>query len=150
MEYLQQLTFWHWFIFGVVLVALEMLAPGVVFMWTGIAAGLTGAILVVAPHLSWEYQFLIFALFSVVSIALGKKFISGRPRETDQPGLNRRGARYIGRRFFLDESISGGDGKLIIDDTIWRVTGDDMPKGTEVRVMGMDGTVLQVEKFTLI
>ena len=30
------------------------------------------------------------------------------------------------------------------------VTGDDMPKGTEVRVMGMDGATLQVEKFTPI
>ncbi len=148
MEYLEQLTFWHWLIFGVVLVALEMLAPGVVFMWMGIAAGLTGIILVVAPQLSWEYQFLIFALFSVVSIALGKKFVSGRLQDTDQPGLNRRGARYIGRRYILDESISGGNGKLIIDDTTWQVTGDDMPKGTEVRVMGMDGATLQVEKFT--
>jgi membrane protein implicated in regulation of membrane protease activity len=147
MEYLEQLTFWHWLIFGVLLVGLEMLAPGVVFMWMGIAAGLTGAILVVAPNLSWEYQFLIFALFSVVSIVLGKKFVSGRPEETDQPGLNRRGARYIGRQFILSESITDGEGKLIIDDTIWRITGDDMPKGTEIRVLSMDGTSLKVEKF---
>ena len=119
---------------------------GVVFMWAGIAAGLTGAILIVVPNLSWEYQFLIFALFSAVSIVLGKKYVSNRPQETDQPGLSERGSRYIGRKYVLDESISNGVGKVKIDDTIWRVSGDDMPKGTEVRVTGMDGGVLKVEK----
>ena len=38
-------TFWHWFALGGGLLLLEMLTPGVVFLWLALAAGLTGALL---------------------------------------------------------------------------------------------------------
>jgi len=146
MEFLENLVFWHWLILAVVLIVLEIFAPGLVFMWIGVAAGLTGVLLISIPNLIWEYQLLFFAVLAGVSIVLGRKFVSRKPPETDHPNLNRRGEQYVGRTYTLDESIVDGEGRLVIDDTSWKTAGNDMPRGTRVRVVGMDGMVLQVEK----
>ena len=66
------------------------------------------------------------------------------PTGTDHPLLNRRGEQYIGRVFTLDEAIVNGTGKLRIDDTIWKVNGDDLAAGTAVKVSAAKGVILQV------
>ena len=37
-EFFSDMTFWHWFIFGGVLIILEMLLPSTLFLWPGISA----------------------------------------------------------------------------------------------------------------
>ncbi|MFD0936463.1 NfeD family protein, partial [Methylobacterium trifolii] len=37
-----------------------------------------------------------------------------------------------------------GAGRIRFDDTLWRVSGPDLPAGARVRVTGMAGTVLTV------
>jgi membrane protein implicated in regulation of membrane protease activity len=138
--------FWHWWIFGAVLLIVEVAAPGAFFLWMGVSAGITGLVLLVFPSMGWEYQFLIFALFSVVSIVAWRRYQKARPIETDKPALNRRGEQYIGRTLTLAEPIVNGIGKVKLSDTIWKIEGEDMPGGTKVRVSGVDGTVLRVEK----
>jgi membrane protein implicated in regulation of membrane protease activity len=138
--------FWHWWIAGAVLLIVEVAAPGAFFLWMGVAAGVTGLVLLVFPSMGWEYQFLIFALFSVVSIAVWRRHLKSRPIETDKPALNRRGEQYVGRTLTLAEPIVNGTGKVKLADTTWKIEGDDMPKGTKITVTGVDGTVLMVEK----
>ncbi len=145
-EYLEQLTFWHWFIFAVALAVLEMFAPGVVFLWLGIAAGVTGLVLLVASDLSWQFQALSFAILAVVCVILGRHFVARRPPETDHPALNRRGAQYVGQIHVLSESVRDGRGKMVLDDTTWSVRGEDLPKGTRVKVVAMEGSELMIEK----
>ena len=146
MEFIQDITFWHWMILGVVLVILEVLAPGIIFLWMGIAAIATGLIVLAADTLGWEYQILVFAGLSVVSVVAGRMWVRSRPTETDHPTLNRRGEQYIGRVFVLEEPLVNGVGKLRVDDTTWKINGGDLPAGTRVRVAQANGTVLQVEK----
>ena len=146
MEILNHLIFWHWLILGVVLIALEILLPGYIMMWIGMAAILTGGLLFLVPDMTWEYQFLIFAVLSAICLYFGRKYIGSKETPSDHPGLNQRGANYVGQSYVLDDSIQNGVGKLVIDDTSWRVTGDDMPKGTKVKVVGMEGSSLKIEK----
>lgn len=131
--FLEQLTFWHWFILGCALVVLEILAPGIIFVWLGVAAFITGIIALLATALTWELEFLIFTILSVVSVFAGRAFIRRNPTSTDHPLLNRRGQQYVGRVFTLDEPIVNGTGKLRIDDTTWKVNGQDMDAGTAVK-----------------
>jgi inner membrane protein len=145
-EFLEQATFWHWMILGVALVVVEMILPGVVFMWMGIAAGITGFVVIAFPQLGWEGQLIVFACFSVISVVGGRIWISKRPTETDHPTLNRRGEQYVGRHFTLEEPIINGVGKLRVDDTTWKITGDDLAAGTAVAVVSADGVILRVEK----
>ena len=130
--FLEQITFWHWFILGCALVVLEILAPGVIFVWLGVAAIITGIIAMAISSLSWEFEFLIFTVLSVVSVFAGRALIRRRPTGTDHPLLNRRGEQYVGRVYTLDEAIVNGSGKLHIDDTIWKVSGNDLAAGTAV------------------
>jgi membrane protein implicated in regulation of membrane protease activity len=54
--------------------------------------------------------------------------------------------QYVGRDFTLAAPVVNGQGKLSIDDTIWKVEGEDLPEGTQVRVVGVDGTILRIER----
>ncbi len=146
MEFLDGLSFWHWWILGVGLVVLEALVPGVVFMWMGIAAGFTGLILIVFSGLQWEHQVLVFATLSVISVLGGRMWVIRHPTQTDHPNLNRRCEQYVGRVFTLEKPVINGVGKLRIDDTTWKISSEDLPAGVQVMVTGVDGVILVVEK----
>ena len=146
MSPLEQIEFWHWWIAGVVLVIVEVFAPGAIFMWLGISAGIVGAMLLAVPDLTWQVQFLIFAVLSVGSIAGWRVYHKRNPTESDQPSLNRRGEQYVGRTFTLEDGITNGTGVVRVDDSRWKIEGEDLPAGTKVRVTGVEGTVLKVER----
>jgi membrane protein implicated in regulation of membrane protease activity len=57
-----------------------------------------------------------------------------------------RGAQYIGRRVTVEEAIVSGRGKVRVGDTIWPAQGEDAAKGSLVQVVGVNGTVLVVER----
>ena len=146
MDPLAGIEFWHWWVAAIGLIIVEALAPGAIFLWLGVSAGVVGAILLAAPELSWEYQVLIFAVLSVGSVIGWRAYHKSHPTETDLPTLNRRGEQYIGRLLTLDDPIVNRVGKVRLDDTSWKVTGQDLPAGARVRVVGVDGVVLQVEE----
>jgi membrane protein implicated in regulation of membrane protease activity len=144
-EFLNGPTYWLWFILGVVLIVMEMVAPGVVFLWLGLAALATGVVATAGSTLSWELQLLCFAILSAVSIVAGRRFVVRRVTPHDHPGLNARGSTYIGKTYVVAEPVVNGRGKLTIDDTIWIVSGPDTPAGAKVKVAGQDGTILKIE-----
>jgi membrane protein implicated in regulation of membrane protease activity len=145
MEFVEQAEFWHWWIAAIVLLVIETFAPGAIFLWLGMAAGAVGLALLLLPSLAWEYQFLIFALATVLSAVGWRAYVKRRPAVSDRPALNRRGAQYVGRTFTLEEAIVNGHGKIRVDDSTWKVEGEDLPAGSLIRVTGVDGTVLKVE-----
>ena len=140
-----QIVFWHWWSLAFVLLILELLASGTYFLWMAIAAGVVGLITLVFPAFPLEMQLLLLGTLSVVSILVWLRYDKNNPTRSDQPTLNKRGRQYIGRTFTLDEAIINGYGKIRVDDSTWKVSGSDAPMGGKVRVMDMDGTVLQVE-----
>ena len=142
---LEQLDFWHWWIIGIILIILELFAPGAFFLWMGIAAGLVGLILVIAPEMTWQYQFIVFAVVSVVSIVVWRNYLNKHPTETDRPTLNMRGEQYVGRTFTLTEPVVNGVGKIKVDDTMWKIEGADCKSGTKVKITKTDGAVFKVE-----
>ena len=141
-----QLEFWHWLTFALVLVILEVFSPGAFFLWLGIAAACVGIVMTLRPGLSWQAQMIVFAVLSVASIALwrlAKRFLP--EPASDVPNLNRRAEQYTGRSFDLVEPIINGNGKIKVDDSTWRVRGEDAPVGSLVKVTGVDGIVFEVE-----
>ncbi len=139
-----EMEYWTWWLIGLGLVVIEMLVPGVVFLWLGIAAFLVGLVMVFVPDLAVTWQIGMFAALSVVSIVLGRMWLKRNPIETDDATLNRRGEQYVGQAFTLDDAIINGKGKLKVDDTTWRVEGEDLAEGTRVTVTGVDGVILRV------
>lgn len=140
-----QLVFWHWFALGLLLLIGEVIGFGGYLLWPGIAAVVTGTLLVLFPDMPWELQALVFAVGSVVSLVLWRRHIRLHPKQVDQPFLNKRAASYVGRVLVLSEPLENGRGKLRVDDSNWEVTGPDLPAGTRVRVVGNAEMILQVE-----
>ena len=147
LETVRELGYWAWFIAGVALLIIEVVAPGAIFMWLGIAALVVGGLNFLIPAMSWELQFALFAVISVVSIVLSRRYLKKRPLETANPTLNRRGQQYVGRVVQLEEAVHNGTGRVRLDDTFWRVTGADMAAGVRVEIVGSDGATLQVTPF---
>lgn len=141
-----QLEFWHWLSIAAVFIILEILSPGVFFLWIGIAAAGVGIVMSIIPDLSWQLQFILLALFSVSSIVLWRFFRKFFPAEEPAVShLNRRAEQYLGRTFSLVEPIINGTGKIKVDDSTWRVKGEDAPLGTQVKITGVDGIVFDIE-----
>jgi len=134
---------WEWFIVGGLLLVLEVLAPGVFMLWLGLAAMLVGAISLVVDW-SWQAQFIAFAIFSVAMLPIYLR-LSRVGAGTDQPFLNRRAEALVGRVFTLERPIVDGAGTVRVDDTVWRVTGPDIPAGRRIKVVSIHGTALDVE-----
>jgi len=139
------ISFWHWIVLGVVFVTAEAFVPGAFFLGMGISALIVGGGLWAMPSMDWKWQLFAFAVLSVISIWVARRWILSSPIESDRPLLNQRGAQYVGRVFNLDAPIVNGHGKIKVDDSIWRVHGPDRPAGSRVRITGVDGTVLLVE-----
>jgi membrane protein implicated in regulation of membrane protease activity len=143
MESLYALGPWNWLILAALLLALEVMLPGVFFMWFGLAAAVT-ALIAFAFDVSWQWQFVWFGLLSLASVGAALKYLRKHPPESDRPLLNERAVQHIGQSFSLVDPIVNGRGSVKIGDSIWRVEGPDLPKGTRVRVLGADGSLLKV------
>ena len=143
-EMLVRLGTWDWLIFGVILMVLELFAPGVFLFWLGLAALLVGLISF-GVHPSWQTQVLMFAAFATAAVPLWRRLArAGQVASVDNPFLNRRSQALVGRVFTLEKPIVDGSGTVRIDDTVWRVAGPDTPAGTRVRVVEAKGANLTV------
>jgi membrane protein implicated in regulation of membrane protease activity len=140
---------WNWMVLGFVLLVMEIVLPGVFLLWIGIAALVVGAVSLFAwdaAFWGWQTQVLLFLVLSLASAYVGKTLVgSSRKDDSDQPLLNRRGVQLIGRTATLTEPITNGRGRVRLGDTLWRVSGPDLPAGAQVRVTGAADTDLELE-----
>ena len=139
--------FWHWWVIGLVLLVVEILTPGFFFLWMAVSGFITGCLLWLVPSISLNTQLFVFSIMSIVTISVWKLYIKKHPIETDHPLLNQRGSQYIGRVFSLVEPITNGQGKIKVDDSLWKVHGEDCDINTKVKVTAVLGTVFEVEKI---
>ena len=150
LEWINELGGWSWVILGLVLLSLEILAPGIFFLWLGLAALVVGAVTLLVTGAAaemwiWQTQVLTFLILSVVLAYAGRSWLARTSKESDEPLLNNRVGQLVGRTATLEQPIANGVGQVRIGDTLWRVSGPDLPAGTKVRVRGGDSDRLDVE-----
>jgi inner membrane protein len=129
---------WIWLIAAVLLAIAELIVPGVFLIWLGAAALVTGAIALAVP-LTAPLELALFALTAGVAVVAGRSVMSKLPILSDDPLLNERTARLIGRRVTVVEPLTGGEGRVRVGDSIWSAIGADAPAGTLLEVIGADG-----------
>ena len=139
-------THYGWWLLALVLIGVEIVAPGFFMLWIGIAAAAMGVISLFAPDLSFGWQAVLFVVLSLASCFLYWKFIrSVREAVSDQPLLNRRAEQFVGHRYVLDSAIVNGQGKARVADSLWLVVGPELPAGARIEVVGVDGNTLRVQ-----
>jgi membrane protein implicated in regulation of membrane protease activity len=135
---------WWWLIFAVVLGIGEILLPGVFLIWIAIAAAITGVV-AFATGVDLTVQIILFALLCLAATYLGRKWYVANPVASQDPLLNDRTARLIGEILTVVEPIVDGRGRVKVGDGEWPCRGPDAPLGARVRVIGADGTALNVQ-----
>lgn len=135
-----------WGALALVLFAAEALAPGAFMLWIGIGAAAVFVLVAVFADIPLLWQMVAFVLLSVVSIQCYRRWGRSHGRQSDAPLLNRRAEQLIGRVVVIDQDIVAGKGRAKIDDAFWVVAGPDLPAGSRVRVVAVEGMTLKVQQ----
>lgn len=132
-----------WIILGIILLITEMIAPGAYLMFLGGAAVFTGLLGYALP-LSLPLQLLVFALSSIASVYIAKRWFDVYPILSSSPLLNARIAQMIGQTVEVVEPIQGGAGRVKVGDSVWGASGPDAAAGTRMRIVSAEGNQLAV------
>lgn len=131
-----------WIIAGLLGCALEMGAPGVFLLPTGLAAVGAGMVTMLA-QLDWRGQVLVFLALMAVLVGVAALLMRRRVVATS---VNAPAAGLVGQtcRALVFEA---GEGRVSLGDGAWparMVDGSAPASGAVLRVMGLDGTTLLV------
>lgn len=148
LELLQSLSYWHWIILALILLGGEAL--GAAGFMIGIALSALGVAGMMAAGLlnDWQYQFLWFAILSVICSIIFWKFFR-KESETDDAGIiNDRAAQLVGRKLTLDQDIENGLGRIQLGDTFWKVaTEEELSSGDKVEIYANEGMTLLIRRL---
>jgi membrane protein implicated in regulation of membrane protease activity len=146
-EFFEAMQFWHWIILAIVLIAGEALGAAGFLLGAVMAALEVALVAYIWPDMSWQKQISLFAVLALLcSVWFWYRFKSFN-QETELPKLNDRAAQLIGREFALTGPMTGGQGKMQVGDTLWRVESEtNLSAGTQVKVIGSREMVLLIVK----
>ncbi|MBI3561958.1 MAG: NfeD family protein [Gammaproteobacteria bacterium] len=65
---------WYWWIISGILLIIEVFASGMYFLWLGISAAAVAVLTWLSPDTAWNYQFLLFGIFAIVTTALWRLY----------------------------------------------------------------------------
>ena len=134
-----------WLALALALGVAELLAPGVFLVFVAAAAAMTGLELLAAPALPLGVQLLSVALWSVVTVLIGRRWYRDYPVAGDER-LNRPDTRLIGRDVVAEADFAGGTGRVRVGDGGWPArSGQPVAAGERLRVVTVEGGVLVVE-----
>jgi membrane protein implicated in regulation of membrane protease activity len=138
---------WVWLIVAAVLAVAELVVPGVFLIWLAAAAAITGlAALLIGMPLG--VQIGLFAVLSLLSFLIGRRWYRRNPVYSEDPLLNDRAARLIGETVVVVGPIEHGRGRVAVRDTVWNAIGPDAEMGAKVMVVGSEGNCLRVQPLT--
>ncbi len=136
-----------WLVLGLALLIMEVVTPGFVILFFGLAAIVVGLLCLVFP-LGGGWQLLLFAAISVISLVTLRKqlrqVMTGRKSDDDQ-GID---DSCVGQRVVVVEGISPSrEGKVEMHGVSWSAQADEvLEPGTRVTVMDRKGLTLTVKR----
>ena len=138
---------YFWMAVGLVLMIAEVVTPGFILFFFGLAAVIVGVLAFIpAIGASGTWQLILFATLSVVTLLLlrrqMKALFTGRSRN-GQPEID---DALVGRHAVVTERIAAPrDGKVEVNGVSWSATaGEVIEAGAPVQVVGREGLTLRV------
>lgn len=135
---------WLWLIGGVLLLIMEVIAPGFFLVFIGAAAIATG-LFTVLFDLGTPAQLALFVLYALVAVMLGRRAYANRTSDSADPLLNDRAGRLIGKVVTVVSEVDDHSGRVRVGDSEWSARGGPAAAGERVRITGVDGNCLNVE-----
>lgn len=143
--------YWHWIIFGLVMLALEIVVPTFTLFWFGCGAIVVGSVLFFSPDLPLNLQLIAWAVVSVVFTFLWFKYLKPKFKDRTKAGLSRE--TVMGSVGFVIQAPHDGEkGKVrfsvpVMGDEEWLFISDDsVVDGDKVKVIDVSGNTFVVKK----
>jgi hypothetical protein len=81
------ILYWHWLVFGMLLVVAELFIPSFTIFWFGLGAVVTAALLFVVPECPFAWQLFAWAVASGLFTLLWFKFLKPRMANRTKAGM---------------------------------------------------------------
>ena len=135
---------WLWRIGGVLLLIMEVIAPGFFLVFIGAAAVATGFFTVLFG-LGITTQTALFVIYSVIAVLAGRRFYANRSSDSADPLLNDRAGQLVGRVVTVVTQVDEHHGRVRVGDSEWSARGGPAAPGQRVRITRVEGNCLIVE-----
>lgn len=141
-----QMTAVYWLYAGVALILIEVMTPGLVSLFFGLAALTLALIVWLAPELAQGWQWILFSVLSVLYILLLRKSLksvfSGSREISDNPD-----DALTGKLAVVTQPIAPNrPGRVELGGTTWNAEAEgELAAGVSVRVAGKKNLTLRVE-----
>ena len=135
---------WLWAIGGLILLIMEMIAPGFFLIFIGAAAILTG-LATLLFGLALPAQLIVFVVAAGVAVLLGRRRYEEPPNVELDSRLNNPGRRLEGKTANVVAAVDAHGGRVRLGDSEWTARGGPAAAGERVRIVSVDGNCLIVE-----
>jgi membrane protein implicated in regulation of membrane protease activity len=140
-----------WFVMGFVLLIMEILTPGVFFLFFGVGAWVVLLILAFLPLATW-LQWVVFIVTSIFFLIflrehVVKLFAQKSAPKTDSLSEPMVSERYLGKDVdVITDIVPGRTGTVEFNGTHWQGKSDTpITKGSRARIIKMDELTLVLE-----
>ena len=147
------LLYWHWLVFGMILIITEIFVPSFTIFWFGLGAIIVAVILLLAPDLPVAWQLFVWAVASCIFTFLWFKFFRPLMRDRTKAGISREAALGESGQV-IKAPEPGGRGLVrfttpLLGSDEWQfISEQPVATGDRVFVKEISGNTLIVEKRT--
>jgi membrane protein implicated in regulation of membrane protease activity len=139
--------FWIWVGFAAALLAIEIGTGSGWLLWASASAAVTAAV-VGLVDLSVPYALLLFAVLTMVSALLARRYL---PRNVIAAGgdINDNVGRLVGQTGSVATAFVGRSGRVFVDGKEWAAEladGEGLEAGARIEVVSVDGANLKVRR----
>jgi membrane protein implicated in regulation of membrane protease activity len=146
-----ELAYWHWIVFGVLLILSEIVLTTFFILWFGVAAVIVGLLLLVLPDISLNWQIFIWTILSSVFAFFWFKYLKPLSVDRTKAGLSREAiVGQVGQVISTPNSDRRGHLRFsvpILGADEWTfISEEQVSDGDRVRVVDVSGNALVVVK----
>lgn len=136
-----------WLLCGVIGLALELILPGLIVLFFGCGALLTGIATWIFPSLQIEGQLIVFVVSSVVLLLVFRKMLRNRFFNNSKESDDELADEYIGKTAVALTDFANGHGEVEFKGSKWEaLSADEIRKGETVVISSRKSIKLTVEK----
>lgn len=146
-SFFAEVTPWHWFGIGLVLLIAELSTGTTYLLWPAVAAWITAILLLIFP-LPIPFQLLAFGAVTIGLTLSGRRYLKGKwLKGDDNKALNERGKMLVGSSGVAAGSFENGVGRVKLGDSEWRAESSDaIGAGDAVSILAVEGATLKVAR----
>ncbi|MDY0225307.1 hypothetical protein SAMN04488082_102314 [Desulfomicrobium apsheronum] len=148
-----ELQYWHWLVFGMILIIAELFIPSFTIFWFGLGALAVGGLIWLVPALSLTLQLLLWTVFSALLTAFW--FLVMKPRMVDKTRAGMSREALLGETGQVIRTPEGDRrgvvrfSKPLLGDDEWSFICDEpVQLGDRVQIRDVSGNTLVVAPKT--